>query len=319
MTILEAAPASEPTPPAVGAQPAPAPAHPKRRRHGVLKPGFAWIPAAIIAIYALVAIVGPMLIDFNPMLTNPIDRLKAPGTVLSAGQTTLLGTDALGRDLLAMIVYGARTSMMIGVLTTGVCTIVGVIVGTVAGYAGGWVDMVLSRVIDLLLAFPAIVLSIVVAGLFTRSVAVVVIALSLTGWIRFARLARGETLSLRERDWVMAARVLGVKSTVIMRRHVLPFLVGPVFAMVTLEFGLVILSEAGLSFLGIGLPPEVVSWGQVISNGKEYLATAWWISALPGIALALLVVCVSLLGDHLNSKYQQGGDIASKEIQNAQG
>jgi peptide/nickel transport system permease protein len=278
-----------------------------------LRPSFAWLPATVIAVYAVTALVGPFVLRFDPVETRLADRLLAPGATTSTGGTALLGTDALGRDMLAQVVYGARTSMTIGLLTVLVCTVVGLFVGVIAGYQGGIVDSVLSRGIDVLLAFPGIVLAIVVAGLFDRSVAVVVVALSLTGWIRFARLARGETLSLRERDWVLAARVLGVRTPATMVRHILPFLVGPVAALVTLEFGLVVLSEAGLSFLGIGLPSGVVSWGQVIANGKEYLGTAWWISAFPGFALALLVVCVGLLGDHLNARYQRGGDIASAE------
>lgn len=279
-----------------------------------LRPSFAWLPATVIGVYALTALLGPLLLDFDPVETRLGDRLLAPGSTTSTGATALLGTDALGRDMLAQVVYGARTSVTIGVLTVLVCTVVGLFVGVVAGYYGGVVDSVLSRGIDVLLAFPGIVLAIVVAGLFDRSVAVVVVALSLTGWIRFARLARGETLGLRERDWVLAARVLGVRTPALLVRHVLPFLVGPVAALVTLEFGLVVLSEAGLSFLGIGLPSGVVSWGQVIANGKEYLGTAWWISAVPGVALALLVVCVGLFGDHLNARYQRGGDIATSQL-----
>lgn len=135
----------------------------------------------------------------------------------------------------------------------------------------------------------------------------VVVALSLSGWVSFARLTRASTLSIKEREWVAAARVMGVSTTNIQVRHIMPFLVGPVAALLALEFGLVVLGEAGLSFLGIGLPPSTVSWGQTIAAGKEYLATAWWVSAFPGMALALLVIMVGLLGDQLNSRYQRGG------------
>lgn len=279
-----------------------------------LRSSAAWIPAMIVSAYALAAIFGPMLVEFDPVRTELADRLLAPGERTSAGTVAFLGTDAVGRDIATMLLYGARTSILIGALTVVVCTVVGLVVGIVAGYKGGGIDAVLSRGIDVLLAFPGIVLAIVVAGLFSRSVGVVVLALSLTGWIRFARLSRGETLALRERDWVMAARVLGVRTPAIMFRHITPFLVGPVAALVTLEFGLVVLAEAGLSFLGIGLPSDVVSWGQMIANGREYLATAWWISAFPGVALALLVVSVGLLGDHLNSRYQRGDDLVTAEM-----
>ena len=265
-----------------------------------------WIPVAVIALYVLVAVFGPLLIDFDPVATPLGDRLKPPGSSTAEG-TALLGTDALGRDVFAQVVYGARTSMTIAVLTVSVAALVGLTVGIVAGYTGGAVDALLSRSVDVLLAFPGIVLAIVVAGLFTRSLAVVVLALALTGWIAFARLTRGSALSLRERDWVAAARVLGVSWRRIMTRHILPFVAGPVVALATIEFGLVVLAEAGLSFLGIGLPPSTVSWGKTIAGGRDYLATAWWISTFPGIALALLVVSVGLLGDQFNALFRGRG------------
>jgi peptide/nickel transport system permease protein len=184
--------------------------------------------------------------------------------------------------------------------------VIGTAIGTVAGYFRGWLDTVLSRGIDILLAFPAILLAIVIAGSFQRSVLVVVVALSATAWISFARVTRSAALSVRERAWVDAARVLGVRRRFILGRHILPFTVGPVVALATLEFALVVLAEAGLSFLGIGLPNSAVSWGQTIANGKQYLATAWWISALPGIALSLLIINIGILGDQLTARYGRG-------------
>jgi peptide/nickel transport system permease protein len=270
------------------------------------QPLVAWVTTIVIVIYALVAIFGPMVLHYDPVNTPLIDRLKPPGAHLSTGGIALLGTDGTGRDIFAQVVYGARTSMTVGVLTVGISCIVGLLVGIIAGFIGGIVDAVLSRIVDVLLAFPGIVLAIVVAGLFSRSLAVVVVALSLTGWISFARLSRSSAMSIRRREWVEAARVMGVRPAAIMFRHVLPFVIGPIGALLTIEFGLIVLAEAGLSFLGIGLPPSTVSWGQTISAGKEYLATAWWISAFPGIALALLLLMVGLLGDHLNSRYQRG-------------
>lgn len=273
-----------------------------RRRRAVV----AWVAGTIIAVYVLVAVVGPMVLHYDPVDTPLLDRLKPPGSSLSGGGITLLGTDATGRDILAQLVYGARTSLIVGGLTVAISCLVGLLVGVVAGFSGGIVDSILSRLIDVLLAFPGIVLAIVVAGFFSRSIIVVVVALSLTGWISFARLSRSSALSIRSREWVQAARVSGIPLGAIMLRHVLPFVLGPVGALLTIEFGLIVLAEAGLSFLGIGLPPSTVSWGQTIAAGKEYLSTAWWISAFPGIALALLLLMVGLLGDHLNSRYQRG-------------
>jgi peptide/nickel transport system permease protein len=269
----------------------------------------AWrfVPVAIVLVYLSAAVVGPLLLNYDPVATSLADRLLGPGSSTSTGGTAWLGTDPLGRDVFAQVIYGARTSVTIAVLTVALSGLVGVSVGVVAGYFGRAVDAVLSRSVDVLLAFPGIVLAIVVAGLFTRSITVVVVALALTGWIPFARLSRASALAVRDREWVAAARVMGVPRRTILTRHVLPFVLGPVIALATTDFGLVVLSEAGLSFLGIGLPPSTVSWGQTIATGKEYLSTAWWISLFPGLALALLVVCVGLLGDQFNASFQGAG------------
>lgn len=264
------------------------------------------VPYVVIGLYVLVGLVGPLLIDYDPVNTPLEDRLLSPGSTTADGGTAWLGTDDLGRDILAQIVYGARTSVLIGVATVGVSSVVGLLLGAVAGYARGWLDAVLARIFDVLLAFPAILLAIVIAGAFQRSVLLVVVALSATAWISFARVTRSVALSLRERAWVDAARVLGVPQRSILWRHILPFTAGPIVALATLEFALVVLAEAGLSFLGIGLPSSTVSWGQTIANGKAYLETAWWISTLPGIALSLLIINVGILGDQLTARYGRG-------------
>ncbi|MFD4114804.1 ABC transporter permease [Streptomyces niveus] len=264
------------------------------------------VPHLVVGLYLLVALAGPLLIDYDPVHTSLTDRLLAPGSETSTGATAWFGTDGLGRDVLAQIVYGARTSVLIGVSTVAISCLVGVVLGAVAGYFRGGVDAVLARVFDILLAFPAILLAIVIAGAFERSVLLVVVALSATGWITFARVTRGVALTIRERPWVDAARVLGVPGRSILVRHVLPFTAGPIVALATLEFALVVLAEAGLSFLGIGLPASTVSWGQTIANGKEYLEGQWWISTLPGIALSFLIINVGILGDQLTARHRRG-------------
>ncbi|MER6005035.1 ABC transporter permease [Nonomuraea angiospora] len=276
------------------------------RRPLVLGRWLSRIPYAVLTLYVVVAGVGPLVLDYNPVRVSLDDRLLGPGSRLASGGVAWLGTDGLGRDVLAQVVYGARTSMIIGVSTVAVCCVIGVTVGIVAGYFRGLLDTVLARGIDILLAFPAILLTIVIAGAFERSVLVVVIALSATAWISFARVTRGVALSMRERAWIDAARVLGVRPASILVRHILPLTVGPVVALATLEFALVVLAEAGLSFLGIGLPGSSVSWGQTIANGKQYLETAWWISTLPGVALSLLIINIGILGDQLTARYGRG-------------
>ncbi|MFB8348980.1 ABC transporter permease [Streptomyces niveus] len=264
------------------------------------------VPFLIVGLYLLVAVLGPPLIGYDPVNTSLEDRLLPPGSETSTGGTAWFGTDGLGRDVLAQIVHGTRTSVLIGVSTVAISCLVGVVLGAVAGYFRSAVDAVLARVFDILLAFPAILLAIVIAGAFDRSVLLVVVALSATGWISFARVTRGVALSIRERPWVDAARVLGVPRRTILLRHVLPFTAGPVVALATLEFALVVLAEAGLSFLGIGLPASTVSWGQTIANGKEHLEPQWWISTLPGIALSLLIINVGILGDQLTARHRRG-------------
>jgi peptide/nickel transport system permease protein len=272
-------------------------------RHGSLAGAVRTIPYAVIGGYLLVALLGGLFVDYDPLTTTVTDRLLPPGSTRGNGTTAWLGTDAVGRDVLAQVVLGARTSVTIAVFTVLVSGVLGVTLGLLAGYLGGWVDTSVARTIDILVAFPGILLAIVVAGLFHRGYLTVIIALAVAGWIGFARVVRGVAMSLRERDWVDAARVMAVSRVGILTRHVLPFVVGPVVAMATLEFALVVLAEAGLSFLGIGLPPTAVSWGQTVASGKDYLEIAWWISAFPGLALAVLVISVGLVGDQLTARY----------------
>jgi peptide/nickel transport system permease protein len=263
------------------------------------------VPVMIFGLYVVAGVLGPLFIDYSPVGGELDDRLLPPGSVVSDDSTAVFGTDALGRDLFGQVVYGARTSLVIGTLVVLFSGLVGIAVGTVAGYLRGKTDLVASRVIDVLLAFPGILLAIVIAGVFDRSLAIVVIALSVTNWISFARLSRSMAMTLRERDWVKSATVMGVRRGRIIARHILPFIAGPTLALATTEFAAAILAEASLSFLGLGLPSASVSWGQTIASGKEYLASAWWISAIPGIALAVLVICVGFTGDRLTRYFSR--------------
>ncbi len=277
-----------------GPRPAAAPAaRPPGRRWGTA------LALAVIGVYVAVAALGPLFVHYSPVQTRLPDRLLAPGSHLDGGGTAWLGTDAVGRDMAGQLVAGARTSLVVGLAAALGAGAFGLLVGTVSGYLRGPLDAVVMRVVDIQLAFPAILLAIVIAGLFGHTVPNVVFALAVTRWIPFARVARASTLSIRERDWVAAARVTGVPVRQVITRHVLPFLVGPAVAVATLEFSLIIVSEAGLSFLGVGLAPSSVSWGQTIAAGQDYLDTAWWISTLPGLALVVLAVAIGIVGDQL--------------------
>lgn len=258
-----------------------------------------YLALAGVGCYVLAAIFGPLLVPYNPITTHLKDRLLSPGATTSTGATAWLGTDQLGRDLVGQLIAGARTSLIVGLCAAAGAGLVGLLVGLVSGYVRGAVDVVIMRIIDIQLAFPAILLAIVIAGLFGHTMVNIVFALAVTRWIPFARVARASALSLREREWVLAARVTGVPTRWILWRHVLPFVLGPAVAISTIEFSLIIVSEAGLSFLGVGLPVTTVSWGQTIASGEQYLNSAWWIATFPGLVLALLVVAIGIVGDQL--------------------
>lgn len=276
------------------------PARTRRRRRLEVR---LLIPAAIVGVVVVAAIVGPFFVAYDPITTILVDRLLPPGAVTSSGAVAPLGTDHLGRDLFAQIIYGARTSVIVGVSTVTVAVLFGTLVGLAAGYWGGWLDVVVRRLVDITVALPSILLAILIAGVFAGSLFTIVIALAATAWVGIARVSRATTLSIIERPWVEAARMLRVPGPTLVFRHVLPFVVGPVLALATVEFALAVIAEAGLSFLGIGLPSSTPSWGQTIANGRDYLTTAWWISACSGAVLAVFVIAVGLLGDYLNRHY----------------
>ena len=256
------------------------------------------VAALIVALYVLVAAFGPFFTHFNAIHTDVLARLLPPG-----GQGAhWLGTDWLGRDMLAEIIQGARISLVIGVATIALSLIFGTVIGVVAGYFGGWADGTLMRLADIQLAFPSIIMAIFVAAALGSSVLNVIIALTLASWVIFARIARAETLATKHRAYVEASRLLGAGGIRIMGRAILPSALRTLSIYATVQFGFVIVSEAALSFLGVGVPADDASWGTTIAGGEPYLASAWWISTLPGVALALLVVSMSVIGDELNER-----------------
>lgn len=210
-----------------------------------------------------------------------------------------LGTDTLGRDLLIRIVYGARISLSIALLAVGLAVTIGSVLGAVAGLLGGWVDAVVMRSVDVVLAFPRLVLLLVIAGLFESSILLLVLVLGLTQWPATTRLVRAEVVSLRERDFVVAARALGFSRRRIVLRHLIPNALAPVLVTATLGVGDTIVLEAGLSFLGVGLDPEIPSWGTMLADGRRFMLDAWWVGVFPGVAIVVVVVALNLVGDAL--------------------
>lgn len=255
--------------------------------------------AAPLILFVLIAVVGPMIVPYDPIATHTSQRLKPPGTELANGSIAILGTDQVGRDLLAQVLQGARVSLLVGVTTIFVAGAIGLLFGVMAGYFGGLIDTIVMRLADIQLGFPMILLAILIAAVLGPSVINVIITLALARWVTFARVARASTLAAKEREYVEAAKSIGASHARLLIRHVAPATLTPLVVIATVEIGLVIIAEASLSFLGLGTPPDHPSWGLIVANGRAYLNTAWWISTMPGIALALVVLAVGIFGDRL--------------------
>ncbi|MHB8647281.1 MAG: ABC transporter permease [Thermomicrobiales bacterium] len=252
-----------------------------------------------LAVYALIALLGPLLISYDPITVHLGQRLKPPGSHLADGTYAWLGSDQVGHDLLAQVIRGARVSLIIGVATIVVAGCIGSILGMIAGYFGGPIDSVVMRLADIQLAFPSILLAILIAAVLGPSIANVIITLALTRWVVFARVARAATLTTKEREYVTAAHASGASTRRILAMHIAPSIVSPFLVIATVEMGMVIIAEASLSFLGLGISGANPSWGFIIANGRDYLPTAWWISTMPGLALSLVVLSIGTFGDHV--------------------
>lgn len=251
------------------------------------------VGTVIVVSIAGIAILGPELLGTDPMTQDLSNRLQPPSLAHP------FGTDRLGRDVFARIVHGARVSLGIAVAVTAIRLVLGVAIGLLAGYGGGWVDELLMRVVDLLFAFPGIVLALVIAGIAGPSLTNVLLALAVVGWGTYARVVRSEVLSVRERDYVTASRLSGTPHHRIVLEHVLPNVLGPTIVLATLDIGTVVLATAGLSFLGLGAQPPTPEWGTMIAAGRHYLQTAWWLVNVPGLAIVVTVLGFTLLGDGL--------------------
>jgi peptide/nickel transport system permease protein len=243
----------------------------------------------VVCMFAL-ALLAP-LVARDPGAIDIARRLQSPTWAFP------LGTDDLGRDVLARIFYGARISLLVGFVAVGISTLIGILLGALAGYYGRWIDALIMRFVDIMLCFPSFFLILAVIAFLEPSIWNIMIIIGLTSWMGVARLVRAEFLSLRERDFVLAARALGARDSRIIFRHILPNAMSPVLVSATLGVAGAILTESALSFLGIGVQPPTPSWGNMLITGKQTLGTAWWLSAFPGLAILITVLGYNLLGE----------------------
>lgn len=270
-----------------------------------VKAALSWWPAWLLLALFLCALFAPWLAPMDPDRQNLLARLKAPGFE-SHGAVYLLGSDELGRDVLTRVIYGARVSISVAVLSVLLSGVVGIAIGMAAGYLRGWTETVLMRLVDIFLSIPAILLAIITVAVLGPGFINVILVLALTRWPRYARVAYGQTLAIADRPFVTLSRAMGAMPPRVLLLHILPNIVGPLLVVATLEFGLMVLFEAGLSFLGLGVQPPTASWGAMLSTGRNYIATAWWIATFPGLALFLLVLSANMIGDRMGDLIGKG-------------
>ena len=259
------------------------------------------------ALFGLVVVVGvvaaavfaPLLSRFDPIEQNISQRLEPPGWTDGSGLVHLLGTDQLGRDILARIIHGSRIALLVGFAAVAISGLIGLAVGLVSGYVGGRVDDLCMRLADIQLAFPFILLAIAVIGVLGPSLGNIIVVIGVSSWVVYARVVRSEVLSIREREFVQAAIALGGDDSRVLVRHVLPNAFAPWLVVATLDMARVIVIESALSFLGLGVQPPTPTWGGMLADGRVYLSTAWWLATFPGVAILITVLGINLLGDGL--------------------
>jgi len=258
--------------------------------HRLMRNRMAMAGAAIVLGMFVLAMFAPLL-GGDPGAIDIANRLQSPGFAYP------LGTDDLGRDVFTRILFGARISLLVGFVAVGIATFIGILLGALAGFYGRWIDALIMRFVDIMLCFPTFFLILAVIAFLQPSIWNIMIIIGLTGWMGVARLVRAEFLSLRERDFVMAARALGARDMRIIFRHILPNALSPILVSATLGVAGAILTESALSFLGIGVQPPTPSWGNMLIAGKQTLGTAWWLSVFPGLAILVTVLGYNLLGE----------------------
>jgi peptide/nickel transport system permease protein len=272
------------------------------RRHRWRK--FVRHPLGVIGGIILLVVFGSALLaDYlaphEPNKQRLVARFKPPVWAPGGSTTYLLGTDNVGRDIFSRIIHGSRISLVVGIAAVGISLLIGVTLGLLSGFLGGRVDATIMALVDIMLAFPPLILAFAIVAVLGPGIGNIILVLGLTGWERYARVVRAEVLALREREFVQAARAIGVATPTIIFRHIMPNTFSSVIVMATLQTAQTILAEAALSFLGLGTGQSYPSWGQMIALGRDYINVAWWLSTFPGIAILLTVLAINLLGDRV--------------------
>lgn len=259
----------------------------------------AMLGGVVIIVYLLAAVFAEQITVYDPTRGDLCQRLEPPVWYADGTWAHPLGTDGQGRDMLTRVIYGARISLAVGIISVAVSVIIGMLLGTVAGYYRGRFDYLVSRFADILLAFPFLIFAFGVMAFLGPGFTNLILALTFKGWVEFFRLVRGEMLSEKTQEYVEAAKVTGHSHTAIISREILPNIIQSVFVLATLRMGYMIIMEASLSFLGLGIPPHIPAWGSMVASGRDYLLVAPWVSTIPGIAIVVLVLSINLFGEGL--------------------
>lgn len=257
------------------------------------------IGCTLLVAFLLMAVLAPYLAPHDPSQPQLGARLTPPSWVAGGMSEYLLGTDHVGRDLLSRLIYGSRIALIVGFSGVAIAAVIGIILGLLAGYFGGRLDSVIMRIVDTVLAIPNILLYLTVLAVFGQSLTLLIIVIGCINWTSFARVVRAEAMALRNREFVEASKALGQKSLAIVARHVLPNSMAPIIVIVTLNIATIIILEASLSYLGFGVRPPTVTWGRMLADGRNYIATAWWLATFPGLMITGLALSLIFIGDWL--------------------
>lgn len=257
----------------------------------------------MLIVLILAATFAPQLAPHDPAKQDLRARLTPPAWSVDGSSSHPLGTDQLGRDILSRVIYGTRISLLVGLSVVVLAGILGTLLGLLAGFIGGRVDTMIMRAVDVFLAFPFLLLAIIFMAMLGASLGNIILVLAITGWVEYARVVRSQVLSVRELEYIIAARALGAHSIPIMLKHVLPNVIATVIVIGSMQLGTVIIAEASLTFLGLGIPPSIPTWGAMLATGREYFVLAWWLATFPGLAIVLTVLAVNFLGDWLRDVF----------------